>query len=129
MGSPQSHVHHYVPRWYQRRFLKTGQFQFYYLDLRPDASRDNKIGTEDRKSTRLNSSHVEISYAVFCLKKKKSLSNSNGRVVVNAFTAPGGGLLTDANPAGTGTLVFVTGAEATANPPGCSLLSRRVPGT
>src|SRR5438874_5191020 len=25
----------------------------------------------DRKSTRLNSSHVEISYAVFCLKKKK----------------------------------------------------------
>src|SRR5690349_22233344 len=30
------------------------------------------LGTgEDRKSTRLNSSHVEISYAVFCLKKKK----------------------------------------------------------
>src|SRR5438874_6654046 len=28
-------------------------------------------GFEDRKSTRLNSSHVEISYAVFCLKKKK----------------------------------------------------------
>src|SRR3989442_4144162 len=27
--------------------------------------------TEDRKSTRLNSSHVRISYAVFCLKKKK----------------------------------------------------------
>src|SRR5204862_7941187 len=26
---------------------------------------------QDRKSTRLNSSHVEISYAVFCLKKKK----------------------------------------------------------
>src|SRR5690554_1173626 len=28
-------------------------------------------GGEDRKSTRLNSSHVRISYAVFCLKKKK----------------------------------------------------------
>src|SRR5690349_23885272 len=28
-------------------------------------------GGRDRKSTRLNSSHVEISYAVFCLKKKK----------------------------------------------------------
>src|SRR6266496_480555 len=28
----------------------------------------------DRKSTRLNSSHVEISYAVFCLKKKKNVS-------------------------------------------------------
>src|SRR3989442_8694219 len=30
------------------------------------------IVREDRKSTRLNSSHVRISYAVFCLKKKKS---------------------------------------------------------
>src|SRR5438874_12312533 len=29
----------------------------------------------DRKSTRLNSSHVEISYAVFCLKKKKKIIN------------------------------------------------------
>src|SRR5690606_42103017 len=28
--------------------------------------------TEDRKSTRLNSSHVKISYAVFCLKKKNN---------------------------------------------------------
>src|SRR5690606_41656068 len=29
------------------------------------------LGDTDRKSTRLNSSHVKISYAVFCLKKKK----------------------------------------------------------
>src|SRR5207249_8509957 len=29
--------------------------------------------TEDRKSTRLNSSHVSISYAVFCLKKKTTI--------------------------------------------------------
>src|SRR5439155_17329430 len=29
---------------------------------------------EDRKSTRLNSSHVAISYAVFCLKKKKNMT-------------------------------------------------------
>src|SRR5690625_6517547 len=31
----------------------------------------------DRKSTRLNSSHVAISYAVFCLKKKKVISKYN----------------------------------------------------
>src|SRR2546426_6096119 len=31
--------------------------------------------TSDRKSTRLNSSHLVISYAVFCLKKKKNTSN------------------------------------------------------
>src|SRR5690625_3777610 len=30
---------------------------------------------QDRKSTRLNSSHVAISYAVFCLKKKKTISS------------------------------------------------------
>src|SRR5215471_20633569 len=33
-------------------------------------------GARDRKSTRLNSSHVEISYAVFCLKKKKKKKNT-----------------------------------------------------
>src|SRR6266496_5096341 len=32
---------------------------------------------QDRKSTRLNSSHVEISYAVFCLKKKKKKKKHN----------------------------------------------------
>src|SRR5690606_28996198 len=32
----------------------------------------HKIEESDRKSTRLNSSHVKISYAVFCLKKKKN---------------------------------------------------------
>src|SRR3712207_8419381 len=32
---------------------------------------------KDRKSTRLNSSHANISYAVFCLKKKKKKTNTN----------------------------------------------------
>src|SRR3712207_8463178 len=32
-----------------------------------------RLTLKDRKSTRLNSSHVNISYAVFCLKKKKKL--------------------------------------------------------
>src|SRR5207249_7010892 len=32
---------------------------------------DDETNKQDRKSTRLNSSHVSISYAVFCLKKKK----------------------------------------------------------
>src|SRR5699024_12137414 len=35
-----------------------------------DAARKNRLEIIDRKSTRLNSSHVSISYAVFCLKKK-----------------------------------------------------------
>src|SRR5699024_12466585 len=35
---------------------------------------DGQLADEDRKSTRLNSSHVSISYAVFCLKKKKHIN-------------------------------------------------------
>src|SRR5690349_24141725 len=35
-------------------------------------ARARRPAAEDRKSTRLNSSHVENSYAVFCLKKKKT---------------------------------------------------------
>src|SRR5699024_11898101 len=38
---------------------------------------------EDRKSTRLNSSHVSISYAVFCLKKKNKEKPVNGKKYVN----------------------------------------------
>src|SRR5262245_62666468 len=36
-------------------------------------------GTKDRKSTRLNSSHLGISYAVFCLKKKKKTTDQKVR--------------------------------------------------
>src|SRR5258707_2155582 len=36
-------------------------------------ARDRFQGRRDRKSTRLNSSHANISYAVFCLKKKKHI--------------------------------------------------------
>src|SRR5437660_5476301 len=44
-------------------------------ELRKQGSKPYMIpvgGSKDRKSTRLNSSHVAISYAVFCLKKKKN---------------------------------------------------------
>src|SRR5690606_40653797 len=40
---------------------------------RAGGGRGGGRGRPDRKSTRLNSSHVKISYAVFCLKKKKSI--------------------------------------------------------
>src|SRR3989442_10009566 len=40
----------------------------------------------DRKSTRLNSSHVRISYAVFCLKKKNTQINTTRTVTSRAIT-------------------------------------------
>src|SRR5207302_5761073 len=44
-------------------------FLFFFLLLAACPTMQNLI-PQDRKSTRLNSSHVKISYAVFCLKKK-----------------------------------------------------------
>src|SRR3989442_11234695 len=39
----------------------------------------------DRKSTRLNSSHVRISYAVFCLKKKKIMNDDLNPIRIHKF--------------------------------------------
>src|SRR5439155_26652576 len=47
--------------------LRTDVIDLYY---------QHRVDPKDRKSTRLNSSHVAISYAVFCLKKKK-IKNKN----------------------------------------------------
>src|SRR3712207_9014711 len=73
----------------RRRICRRTQFD-HVLDLEPvgaqqpdpvavpEVERDRAVGPidpvqpEDRKSTRLNSSHANISYAVFCLKKKKN---------------------------------------------------------
>src|SRR2546422_2354746 len=52
---------------------------------RPRSQRGKK-SPRDRKSTRLNSSHGYISYAVFCLKKKK---NNAAKVTINGFELRG----------------------------------------
>src|SRR3712207_6871819 len=45
--------------------------------LRLGPSNQQRLRPLDRKSTRLNSSHANISYAVFCLKKKKHKTNTD----------------------------------------------------
>src|SRR5262245_65032562 len=53
-------------------------------DVRHDAGFSGTANARDRldrKSTRLNSSHLGISYAVFCLKKKKTNRNTRIRAV------------------------------------------------
>src|SRR5438270_9841543 len=53
-----------------------GFHQAAHYRLRPEPAVVRiSAGEEDRKSTRLNSSHSQISYAVFCLKKKKKKHN------------------------------------------------------
>src|SRR5256885_9807940 len=54
------------------------------LDLMLDGAIE-ALNEADRKSTRLNSSHLVISYAVFCLKKKKILSFARHLVSVSVL--------------------------------------------
>src|SRR3712207_6990319 len=57
----------------------------------PDIPEDRRVrvveaglaAVVDRKSTRLNSSHANISYAVFCLKKKKNQEKQIGSIRIN----------------------------------------------
>src|SRR5258705_7222126 len=58
--------------------LAIDDLQAFGLRAPQEAARDKL--TRDRKSTRLNSSHLGISYAVFCLKKKKSAGSSTGKL-------------------------------------------------
>src|SRR5688572_31337073 len=53
------------------RFSQTPYFCLREADLAQEHQGEAQQGWQDRKSTRLNSSHSQISYAVFCLKKKK----------------------------------------------------------
>src|SRR6266480_7251451 len=46
-----------------------------FAETSSTSSRPDRVRRRDRKSTRLNSSHMSISYAVFCLKKKKKKIN------------------------------------------------------
>src|SRR2546429_4776513 len=55
-------------------------------DRRGDERRSERGGDQDRKSTRLNSSHGYISYAVFCLKKKKKIASPTRSHVVCRIT-------------------------------------------
>src|SRR2546429_669641 len=61
------------------------------VPLRPQNSAGDELQHEDRKSTRLNSSHGYISYAVFCLKKKKKMGVRGWLSTVQTLMTPGYG--------------------------------------
>src|SRR2546430_12061345 len=59
------------------RSFPIGRRRFPFLDWF-----EGVVVSGDRKSTRLNSSHSQISYAVFCLKKKKKSEMSHGMLAL-----------------------------------------------
>src|SRR2546427_7138749 len=66
--------------WVPEEYLSSGQLS---EDRQPSPGRQR-----DRKSTRLNSSHSQISYAVFCLKKKKNLRDSRLKLHLHGQCPP-----------------------------------------
>src|SRR2546426_9273916 len=71
-------LHDALPILFGFRVFALSRFRVLFGPFRDDQSApsaagsgDNSASARDRKSTRLNSSHLVISYAVFCLKKKK----------------------------------------------------------
>src|SRR2546430_10652474 len=81
---PRSTLFPYTTLFRSRRFLEEGsvdqpaaRFDGSQPERRGILGSGRPVGTVadlDRKSTRLNSSHSQISYAVFCLKKKKKMN-------------------------------------------------------
>src|SRR6266496_5327625 len=70
---PRSTLFPYTTLFRSRRWARRRPGRSSRGPLAPASARraGRRVRRRDRKSTRLNSSHVEISYAVFCLKKKK----------------------------------------------------------
>src|SRR2546429_3050304 len=77
-------LHDALPIYQQDGDQGQGRLQTENLDATGELPANNK----DRKSTRLNSSHGYISYAVFCLKKKKSRTALSAPETVPIMTAP-----------------------------------------
>src|SRR5436305_5789587 len=68
---------------HERPVFRTTQERVVVDDQRLVLLLDPAALERDRKSTRLNSSHVRISYAVFCLKKKKKKENTKNKKLRN----------------------------------------------
>src|SRR5438034_8755032 len=74
---PRSTLFPYTTLFRSRHFMR--ELNRFGVTSAIDAGGGFQNYPEDRKSTRLNSSHTVISYAVFCLKKKKNKINTNNR--------------------------------------------------
>src|SRR2546428_9542538 len=73
------------------RYSRGGKFLHGIARPRDGSATQMQSGAADRKSTRLNSSHDQISYAVFCLKKKKLTITTDLLSIIHALcgtTAP-----------------------------------------
>src|SRR2546430_13604050 len=75
---PRSTLFPYTTLFRSQVPVGVGERQVHHRHVLPDVLDFLRVpqGEGDRKSTRLNSSHSQISYAVFCLKKKKTMQST-----------------------------------------------------
>src|SRR5690625_171093 len=74
LGAAKKEIDHLLEMSYEKGFLKEGAYQHAKENIIYETSLQKAA---ENSSTRLNSSHVAISYAVFCLKKKKNSYQKN----------------------------------------------------
>src|SRR5205809_6234294 len=74
-------------RSFKRTVIMSATRHSYRSHERAPREDSGEVATVDRKSTRLNSSHGYISYAVFCLKKKKKTHNKHSitKIITQSF--------------------------------------------
>src|SRR5688572_31422630 len=90
---PRSTLFPYTTLFRSSRLCRSARFGRDLARVRPQGGYhssleiwDTKSRRSDRKSTRLNSSHSQISYAVFCLKKKKTKKPTNIHIQNKSMT-------------------------------------------
>src|SRR5947209_13094159 len=87
---PRSTLFPYTTLFRSVRIARLNRAKVYSQRVRqpPAGTQTRQLADEfaDRKSTRLNSSHANISYAVFCLKKKKKITNKLCNAHQNDYT-------------------------------------------
>src|SRR5437899_4523677 len=80
---PRSTLFPYTTLFRSKTIIPAPKIETTVSSVGPAADRNGRRA-RDRKSTRLNSSHLGISYAVFCLKKKKKEKNTANLKVVRS---------------------------------------------
>ncbi len=134
MPNQQSHAHHYVPRWYQKRFLKPGQFEYSYLHLKPETIVHKGIKHQKRSVFHRGPATCFYEDDLYALKFGKATTDViekqffggidwRGRKAVELFNDYGG--FANVHPNNFNILTWYMGAQRFRTPKGLDYLKER----
>lgn len=133
-SNSQSHAHHYVPRWYQKKFLKPGQFEYFYLQLKPESIDHNGVKHQKRSLFRRGPAACFYENDLYALKFGKATTdamekqffgdiNRLGREAVASFNEYGG--FAKVHPSNFNVLSAYMGAQRFRTPKGLDYLKQQ----